>query len=156
MRKTVVALVLFGSIVGHAGAANAATLQVLLNLVGSRDIDIPVQGPPYVEFRAQRSSWGTATVSGALVGYYVFSADDRRHEVTDAATYPGTQYTVMIRTVGAPAELLVLRGGARPLSQGGGTFGSVIVATGSLAFLRGAAFTTVLAGGNTTVLTLTY
>lgn len=155
MHKPVLAAVVFASLV-NPGAAAAATIQVLLNLVASRDIDIAVQGPPFIEFKAQRSSWGTVTADGAVVAYYVFSTEDRRHEATDALLYPGTLVTVMIRTGGTPAELLVLRGAGRPLSEGGGTYGSVIVATGSLAFLRGATFTTVLAGGNTTLLTLTY
>jgi hypothetical protein len=155
MPRAVLAVVLLASLAIPAPAA-AATIQVLLNLVSSRDIDIAVQGPPFIEFKAQRSSWGNVTVDGGIVAYYVFSTEDRRHEATDALVYPGTLVTVMIRTSGSPAELLMLRGSGRPLNEGGGTHGSVIVATGSLAFLRGATFTTVLAGGNTTLLTITY
>jgi hypothetical protein len=156
MHKVVVAALL-ASVVAAPGPTEAATIQITLNLVASRDIDIPVAGPPYIEFKAQRSSWGTVTLSGGLVAYYVFSSEDRRHEAAGALVYPGTLITLVIRTIGPPSELLILRGSGRPLNEGGGTFGGVIVATGSLAFLNGASFTTVLTGGgNATLVTITY
>ena len=67
MRKTMVAVVLLASLAANAQGAEAATLQVTLNFVAGRDITIPVEIPQYVEFKAQRSDWGTVTVGGGLV-----------------------------------------------------------------------------------------
>lgn len=156
MRRSIVAVILLASVATNLTPAEAATIQVSLNFVAGRDITIPVEGPNYVEFKAQRSDWGTVTVGGGLVAYYVFSFEDRRHELNPGTLYPQNLVTLVIRTAAAPTELLVLRGSDRPLSEGGGTYGTVIVATGSLAFLRGASFTTASAGGGSRVLTLTY
>ena len=135
--------------------ADAATIQVTLNLAGFREIEIPIPVPPG-EFRAQDSSWGTVTFNGALVGYYVFSTEEKQHTGSLAPTvYPNPWYTIAIRAIGSPSELLVLEGSRKPLAEGGGAFGGVTVATGALAFLRGATFTTE-ATASGVVLTLTY
>jgi hypothetical protein len=84
------------------------------------------------------------------------SVEDKRHLGSLAPTvYPNPWITIMIRTVGAPSELLVLEGTVKPLEEGGGTFGGVTVATGTLAFLRGATFTTAVTGSGI-ALTFTY
>jgi hypothetical protein len=146
---------LLGVLLWGPDPAEAATIQVTLNPAGSRDIDIPISVPPG-EFAAQRSSWGSVTFNGALVGYYVFSRADKQHLGNLFPTvYPNPWYTIVIRIVGSPSELLVLEGSRKPLSEGGNPFGGVTVATGSLAFLRGATFSTIATGGGV-VLTLTY
>lgn len=147
---------LFGVLWSGPDRAEAATIQVTLNVIDFRDIDIPITTPPG-EFAAQRSSWGSVTLSGAVVGYYVFSAEDKQHLGSLAPTvYPNPWYTIVLRITGSPSELLVLEGTRRPLNEGGGTFGGVTVATGALAFLRGATFTTAATGSGVVVLTLIY
>jgi hypothetical protein len=138
-------LVLLMFIAGTA-RVDAATVQVTLTVLGSRDIDVAVAGPPFDEFHAQRSSWGSVTINGALIGYYVLSTEDKMH-VGNQGSYPGIWVTIVIRTIGSPSEIIVLRGVGESTSIRGG----IEVATGSLAFLRGAQF-----GLAQNVLSLTY
>ena len=153
-RLRVVTLLLPLLVVGTV-PADAATIQVTLNVQGFREIEIPITVFPF-EFQAQESSWGSVTFNGALVGYYVFSVEEKQHTGSLAPTvYPNPWYTIVIRTIGSPSELLVLEGSRKPLDEGGGAFGGVTVATGPLAFLRGATFTTSAANG-TVVVTFTY
>ena len=154
MRKTMVAVVLLASLAANAQGAEAATLQVTLIFVAGRDITIPVEIPQYVEFKAQRSDWGTVTVGGGLVAYYVFSFQDLRHEPNPGLLYPQNLVTIVTRTASSPSELLVLHGSDWP--EGPGSRGNVIVATGALSFLRGASFPTAPAGAGSRVLTFTY
>lgn len=151
MRKITIAIALLAALVVNSGRAEAATLQLVLNPDGDKDIDIVIPDFPG-EFGALDSSWGRLTYNGALVAYYVFSREDKIHAGNQLpSNYPNPWFTLIIRTIGAPSELLILQGAARPLAEGGGSFGGVTVGTGALAFLRDARFT--LAAG---VLTLTY
>jgi hypothetical protein len=153
--KCVLVATLFGVLLSGIDRAEAATIQVTLNPIGFREIEIPITTPPG-EFDALTSSWGSVTLSGALVGYYVFSTEDKQHTGSLAPTvYPNPWYTIVVRITGSPTELLVLEGSRQPLNEGGGTFGGVTVATGALAILRGATFTTA-ATGSGVVLTLIY
>lgn len=82
---TMTGLVLLMFIVGTA-RVDAATVQVTLTVLGSRDINVAVAGPPFDEFHAQRSSWGSVTFNGALIGYYVLSQRTRCMSVTRGRT----------------------------------------------------------------------
>lgn len=155
MRKMALAVTLLAALVATSARADAATLQVTLNLEGNKDIDIPIDGPP-TEFKALQAAWGNVTFNGAIVGNYVFDTQDKRHVGSQAPTqYPSPFVKIMIRTIGAPAQLLVLEGTRRPIDEGTGTFGGVTVATGPLAFLRGASFTTEVVNG-AVVITFTF
>ncbi len=156
MRKIALAVMLVAGLVGGAARAEAATVQITLTPEGSREIDIPVMPFPG-EFKALLSSWGNVTVGGSgIVAYYVFDTQDKRHSGSQAPTeYPNPFFKIMIRTVGAPSQLLVLEGTRLPLAEGGGVFGGVTVATGPLAFLRGADFQTAVSG-STVVVTFTF
>jgi hypothetical protein len=144
MRKMVMAVTLLAALVATSGRADAATLQVLLHVEGDKEIDIPIDQPP-LEFQGLIASWGNVTFGNGnvLVGHYVFDREDKRHQGTLAPTqYPNPFVKIMIRTVGIPSQLLVLEGSVPGPGEGSGTFGGVTVATGPLAFLRGADFTT--------------
>lgn len=154
MRTFATAAVLVATLVAGAVRADAATLQVAFTVDGFRDIEIPITTFPG-EFQAVDSSWGGVTYGGGLVGYWVLGRDDLRHAGSLAPTvYPNPLYTIAIRTVGAPSQLLILSGASHPL-PGGGIVGGVTVATGALAFLRGATFTTAIVNNVFTV-TFTY
>jgi hypothetical protein len=150
MALTAVMLVAF--MAAAVGRADAATFQLALLVDGSKDIDINIAPVEPGEFKALDSSWGRLTLDGALVATYVHTREDKIHSGSMAPTdFPNPFYRIAIRAIGAPTEVLILEGAARPLAEGGGAKGGVTVATGALAFLRGATFT--LAGG---VLTLTF
>lgn len=151
MRRMALAAVMLAVILANAARADAATITLVLNPDGDKEIDIPIAGPP-TEFEALLSSWGRLTFNGSLVAFYVFSREDKIHSGSQAPTdYPNPQTTIAIRALGAPTQVLILTGVARPGGEGGGVLGGVTVATGPLAFLRGATFT--LVSG---VLTLTF
>lgn len=143
MRKMAIAAALSAMLVGSVGQVDAATITVVLNPDGNKEIDIPITQDP-TEFEALLSSWGRLTFNGSLVGFYVFSREDKIHSGSQAPTdYPNPQSTIAIRALGVPTQVLILTGVARPLAEGGGAMGGVTVATGPLAFLRGATFTLV-------------
>ena len=83
---TMAGLVLLMFIAGTA-RVDAGTVQVTLTVLGSRDINVAVAGPPFDEFHAQRSSWGTVTFNGTLIGYFVLSTEDKMH-VGNQGSYP--------------------------------------------------------------------
>ena len=151
MRTTISTVMVLLALFGLAQRADAATLQVTLNLMGQREIEIPIAQFP-TEFRALDSTWGSVTVNGAVVGYYILSRSDMRHAGSQApSVYPDPWYTLVIRTVGTPSDLLIMQGSRRTLAEGGAAFGGVTVATAGVAFLRGAQFQL-----ENSVLTLTY
>jgi hypothetical protein len=151
MRRMALAAVMLAVMLGSAAHVEAATL--IVNLVGddSKEIDIDTPVAPF-EFTLLDTSWGRVTYQGGLVAYFVHNREDLINAGSLLPTnYPNPAYSLHIRTIGSPAELLVLHGAARPLADGGGAFGGVTVATGPLAFLRNARWT--LSAG---VLTFTY
>ncbi len=155
MRATPIVAMLLAVLLAGPGQSEAATLQVAFQVDGFRDIEIPINTFPG-EFQLLDSSWGQVLVGGGLVGHYVFARHDVRHAGSLAPTeYPSPLCTIAIRTVGTPSQLLILDGASQPLADGGGIVGGVTVATGPLAFLRGATFTTAIVN-NVFVVTFTY
>lgn len=159
MRKTAIAAMLLATLIIGSGRADAATLQVTLSLDGNTEIDIPITIPPGIgEFQALDGLWGRVTYNGALVAHYVYARDNKTHALMPSPNpYPNQWFTFAIRTVGAPSDLLMFQGTARPPADGGGIYGGVTVATGALAFLREATFTVISSGnGSDLILTFTY
>jgi hypothetical protein len=151
-----VSLVLLASV----GSAQAATITVGLAIVSSQDAKIQVS--PGVEVTTSRTTWGNVRVDGQTVGTYVMRSEFGMPNSTDTNTaFPLPQVTITLRLnelVGTQFDTLVMQGTAPGPGPNPGQitiFGGVATATGSLAFLKDATWTTSVGVGDIP-LTFTY
>lgn len=153
---SLLAILLFAS----AGAAQAATITVGLQIVDSESVNVEVS--PGVSVLVVRSTWGNVRFNGITVGTYVMRQEFSMPGNTNTNTpYPMPLTTITLRLdppVGSRFDTLVMHGtvpGDTPNPGQITSFGGVSTATGALAFLRGATWTTSVGVGDVP-LTFTY
>lgn len=138
--------------VGGAVQAQAATITIGLAIVSSQDVD--VNG-----VKVQRATWGNVTFNGAIVGTYVMRQEFAQAGNSNTTTpYPIPLVTISLRLdppFGARTDTLIMQGTHPSDGSGITILGSVTTATGSIAFLRGAQWTTAVGIGDIP-LTFTY
>lgn len=146
-------LLVVALVAAAAGRAEAATITVGLAIVSSQDVDVEVS--PGVVVKTVRSTWGNVTFDGVTVGTYVMRQEFSMPNNSSTTTpYPIPLVTVTLRLdppIGTHFDTLILQGTVPGVAPNPGqvtTFGSVSAATGSLAFLRGATWTTAVGVGD--------
>lgn len=154
-RRVSVAAAMLTMVVCMPRAASAATITVEIVPVSQSVATINT-------VTVQRSTVGNVLFGGSVIGTYVLKQSFDLANSTDTATaYPTPLTTITLRLdppIGTHFDTLVMVGtvpGTGPNPNQITAFGNVTVATGALAFLRGATFTTAIAVGNTP-LTFTY
>lgn len=153
-------LLVLAMLVAGGGRAHAATATVSLVQVGDQEVVIPLGGPDEIELR--RNSWGNVVLNGGIIGTYVLRIEVELPNVQDeTSAYPTPSITLTIRLRPSPSFDTVIMQGTVPGPGGpppGGViaFGNATVATGSLAFLRGATFFVTDSGGPDIPLTVVF
>jgi hypothetical protein len=159
-RINIVAAAMLTILVCLPRAASAATITV--EIVPVTQTVTAVEISPGTTVTVQRSTMGNVLFAGSIVGTYVMKQSfDIANSTSTTTAYPTPLTTITLRLnppIGTHFDTLVMVGlaaGTTPNPDQITTFGNVTVATGTLAFLRGATFTTAVAVGNTP-LTFTY
>jgi hypothetical protein len=139
-RWSILALVLMAG----STPAEAATIIASLVPTASQDVDVPLGGTD--ELLLRRNIWGNVVFNGALIGTFVMRLEFELPNVSDISSgHPTPSVTLTVRLRPTPSfDTLIMQGTVAgpggPPPQGILFFGNVTVATGSLAFLRGATF----------------
>jgi len=157
--KRVLRQVVVGAIAALAISAGAARVEAATITVGL--VPVSSQEATANSVLVQRATWGNVMYNGMLVGTYVMRQEFAMAGNSNTTTpYPTPLVTITVRLdppFGSRTDTLILQGTHPGVAVPGNItiIGSVTAATGSIAFLRGAQWTTAVGVGDVP-LTFTY